>query len=402
MIAFVVNQFPRQVDAYFLRELVGLLDEGVDFRIYSLLPAPQGWKVHEDVNVLLDRIVYPSSVPGRIGRAAASALRQPLRTTRLLGEIATGHASMPGALAKSVAITPQAIEFANRMKADGVRHVHANWATYPATAAMIISRLAGIPFSFSGHATDIFVHHAMLGEKLAAAKFVITCTGFNRGYLGEVCPAAADKVETIYHGVDLERFSRNGAKREDDLILSVGTLRTCKGFDDLIRAVALLRQRGRKARLLILGEGEERANLEALVRELGVGENVSMPGYLPQEEIIPAYHRAATVALPAHHEDHFGIPNILIEGLAATVPIVCTELPSLHELVEHEQSGLFIPERNPEALAQALERLLGNPDFADQLAAEGCRRVAQNFDMRSTVKQLAERFKQADREGGAE
>ena len=134
MIAFVVNQFPRQVDAYFLRELVGLLDEGVDFRIYSLLPAPQGWKVHEDVNVLLDRIVYPSSVPGRIGRAAASALRQPLRTTRLLGEIATGHASMPGALAKSVAITPQAIEFANRMKADGVRHVHANWATYPATA----------------------------------------------------------------------------------------------------------------------------------------------------------------------------------------------------------------------------------------------------------------------------
>lgn len=401
MIAFVVNQFPRQVDAYFLRELVGLLDEGLDFRIYSLLPAPQGWKVHEDAKVLLDRVVYPSAVPSRLGHAVRGTLSRPFAMTRLLGEITAGHASMPAALAKSLAITPQAIEFARRMEADGVRHLHANWATYPATAAMIISRLTGIPFSFSGHATDIFVHHAMLAEKLAAAKFVVTCTGFNRGYLSEVCPSAASKVETIYHGVDLERFARNGAERESDLILSVGTLRTCKGFDDLIRAIALLRQRGRKARLLILGEGEERANLEQLVRELGVGEEVSMPGYLPQEEIIPAYHRAAAVALPAHHEDHFGIPNILIEGLAATVPVVCTELPSLHELVGHEESGLFIPERDPAALADALERLLGEPEFADALAAEGCRRVARNFDMRATVKQLAERFQQADREGGA-
>jgi colanic acid/amylovoran biosynthesis glycosyltransferase len=400
MIAFVVNQFPRQVDAYFLRELVGLAEEGVDFTLYSLLPAPSGWKIHEDARMLLGQTVYPAAPVRRLARGAGGLLRQPGKSLRLLSEIIRGHRTMPAALAKSLAILPQTIEFADEMKHRGVRHIHANWATYPATAALAISRLTGIPFSFSGHATDIFVHHAMLEEKLAAAKFVITCTGFNRGYLGDLCPAARDKIETVYHGVDLARFARNGAARDPDLILSVGTLRACKGFDDLIRAVALLKQRGRRARLEILGEGEERENLEALVRELGVSEQVLMPGYLPQEEIIPAYHRAAAVALPAHHEDHFGIPNILIEGLAASVPVVCTELPSLHELVEDGKSGLFIPERDPEALADAIERLLAAPDFAAEIAEEGRRRVADNFDMRVTVHQLAERFAEADRSGG--
>jgi glycosyltransferase involved in cell wall biosynthesis len=400
MIAFVVNQFPRQVDAYFLRELVGLAEEGVDFMLYSLLPAPSGWKIHEDARMLLDRTVYPSPPARRLACGASGVLRQPGKSARLITEIVGGHRSMPGALAKSLAILPQAIEFADDMKRRGIRHIHANWATYPATAALAISRLTGIPFSFSGHATDIFVHHAMLEEKLAAAKFVITCTGFNRGYLGDICSDAREKIETVYHGVDLPRFARNGATREPNLILSVGTLRTCKGFDDLIRAVALLKQRGRHARLEILGEGEERENLESLVSELSVGDQVSMPGYLPQEEIIPAYHRAAAVALPAHHEDHFGIPNILIEGLAASVPVICTELPSLHELIEDGKSGLFIPERDPEALADALERLLAAPEFAAEIAEEGRRRVAENFDMRATVHQLAERFTEADRGGG--
>ena len=400
MIAFVVNQFPRQVDAYFLRELVGLAREGLDFSIYSLLPAPSGWKVHEDARELLARTVYPSSPGPRLAKGAAQFLKNPGKSGRLAGEIIKGHQSMPNALAKSLAVFPQAMEFSAHMQERGVRHLHANWATYPATAAMIISRLSGIPFSFSGHATDIFVHHAMLEEKLAAARFVITCTSFNRGYLGDKCPEARDKVETIYHGVDLARFARNGAAREDDLILSVGTLRTCKGFDDLIRAVGILKQRQKKARLEILGEGEEREALEALVRSLGLEAEVSLPGYLPQEEIIPAYHRAAAVALPAHHEDHFGIPNILIEGLAASVPVVSTELPSLHELIEHEKSGLFVPERDPEALADALERLLDAPEFAATIAEEGRRRVARDFDMRETVRTLAARFAEADRTGG--
>ncbi len=389
MLAFVVNQFPRQVDAYFLRELSGLADRGLDFTIYSLLPAPRGWKVHAGVQRLLDRTVYPPAPGALLGAALAGALRSPARCTGGVARVVWGHRSMPTALAKSLAIVPQSLAFASDMQRRGVRHLHANWATYPATAAMLISRLTGIPFSFSGHATDIFVHRAMLAEKIAAARFVITCTEYNRGYLCDIAPDHAARIRTIYHGVDLPRFAANGTSRQPDLLLSVGTLRACKGFDDLLRAIAVLRDRGRRVVLEIIGEGEDRPILERLVRELQLTDRVRLPGYLPQEEVIPAYHRAAAVVLPAHLEDHFGIPNILIEGFAAGAPAICTELPSLGELVEAEKSGLFVRERDPAGLADAIERLLADPGRAASFAAAGYRRVAERFDMERTVDELA-------------
>src|SRR5262249_45357341 len=132
---------------------------------------------------------------------------------------------------------------------------------------------------------------------------------------------------------------------------------------------------------------------------LGLTEQVRLVGYQPQEEVIPAYHRAAAVALPAHLEDHFGIPNILIEGLAAGAPVVCTELPSLGELIEHGRSGLFVPERNPEALADAIQQLLDDPSGAARMASEGYRRVRESFDMQETVGALAATFQAASAAG---
>lgn len=395
MLGFIVNQFPRQVDAYFLRELRGLHESGLDFTIYSLLPAPKGWKIHEDALPLLERTVYPPAAVPLAGQTLGQLARHPGRTAGLVSRIVSGHRSMPNALAKSVAILPQSIAFARDMEERGVRHIHANWATYPATAGMVINELTGIPFSFSGHATDIFVHHAMLKEKIEAARFVITCTKFNRGYLADIAPDHADRIRTVYHGVDLPAFAPTGEPRHPRLVLSAGTLRSCKGFDDLIRAIGILRDRGSDAELEIVGEGEDRAELEALVASLNLGDRVRMPGYRPQEELIPAYQSAAVVALPAHHEDHFGIPNILIEGLAAGAPVVCTELPSLAELVEHGKSGLFVPERDPDALANALGQILADPDGAAAMAAEGRRRVVQNFDMVQTVAELVRTFQAA-------
>ncbi len=395
MLAFIVNQFPRQVDAYFLRELRGLHESGLDFMIYSLLGAPRGWKVHEEAQPLLERTVYPPA-PGRlVGTSLSQLVRHPGRTTKIATDILRGHRSMPNALAKSLAVLPQSFAFARDMQERGVRHIHANWATYPATSAMVLHRITGIPYSFSGHATDIFVHHAMLREKIEEARFVITCTKFNRGYLADIAPEHADRIRTVYHGVDLPAFAPDSSPRHPRLILSAGTLRTCKGFDDLIRAVGVLRDRGIEAELEIIGEGEERAALEELIRSLRLGDRVRLPGYRPQEELIPAYRNAAVVALPAHHEDHFGIPNILIEGLAAGAPVVCTELPSLAELVEHRKSGLFVPERNPVALADALAEILSDPARSKELAEEGRRRVCQHFDMNETVAELVRTFQAA-------
>src|SRR5690606_17173040 len=104
MLAFVVNQFPRQVDAYFLRELLGLHERGLDFAIYSLLHPPRGWKVHADARPLLERVVYPPRPTQLVATAGRVALSKPGTTAAALAHIVWGHRSMPGALAKSVAI----------------------------------------------------------------------------------------------------------------------------------------------------------------------------------------------------------------------------------------------------------------------------------------------------------
>lgn len=394
MLAFIVNQFPRQVDAYFLRELVGLSESGLDFTIYSLLPPPRGWKVHADAKPLLARTVYPPALPQLVACAAQSALMRPAATAQGVARIVVGHRSMPFALIKSLAIVPQSLAFAIDMRNRGVRHIHANWATYPGTAAFLISRLSGIPYSFSGHATDIFVHRAMLEEKIAGAAFVVTCTRFNRDYLaGMAAPGAP--IRSVHHGIDLERFARNGIPREKNLIITVGTLRACKGIPELIQSVKILRDRGRTVRLEIIGEGEQRPELERLIEAFELADRVRLVGYLPQEELIPIYQRASLVALPAHREDHFGIPNILIEGLAARTPVVTTELPSLGELIEHGKSGLFVPERDPVALADAIQRVLEDPAQAGAMAERGHAKVVEEFDMRRTVDELKSLFSAA-------
>ena len=397
MIAFVVNQFPRQVDAYFLRELTGLRDLGLEYRIYSLLPKPRGWKIHAAAAELLPLTVYPPTSPWTWLRALGLALRHPIRLLSWLATIVGGHLTSPMALLKTLAIVPQSLAFAIDIQDRGITHIHASWATHPASAAWLIATLTGLSYSFTGHATDIFVHRSMLPEKIARARRVITCTAYNRQYLQAMAPTHRNRVVTVYHGVDLARFAPSGAAHDPDLILTIGTLRSCKGMDDLIRAVGLLRERGRPVRLEIIGEGEDRPALEALIRELDLEAAVRLLGYLPQEDVIPAYHRAAVVALPAHIDDHFGIPNILIESLAAGTPGVSTELPSLGELLEHERSGLFVAERDPERLADAIERLLAAPQWAAALAAEGRRRVESHFDGRRTVEQLAEALRDAQR-----
>ncbi len=396
MIGFVVNQFPRQVDAYFLRELRGLRELGVEYRIYSLLPPPRGWKVHADAAALLPLTIYPPTTLRAWLRALGLALRHPLVFLACLTALIRGHLAAPSALLRTLAIVPQALAFAVDMRDRGIHHVHASWETYPASAAWLIARLAGRSFSFTGHATDIFVHTSMLPEKIASARRIITCTAYNCRYLQDIAPAHRERVVTVHHGVDLARFEPSGVERDPTLVLTVGTLRQCKGMDDLIRAIARLVARGRDVRLEIIGEGEERPALERLIAELDLGQRVRLVGYLPQEEVIPAYQRAAIVALPAHLEDHFGIPNVLIESLAARTPVVATELPSLGELLEDERSGLFVPERDPERLAAVIDRLLADPAWAAGLAAEGRRRVEASFDARHTVRALAETLRAAE------
>ncbi len=391
-VALVVSEFPRYVDAYLLREIRGLAARGIRFRILALRRF-QGRTIHAEARPFLaDTVEVPFLLSRRVLATQAAALvRAPGPYLRSLGALLAGGWRRPHALLKALAVFPKSVYFARLVVAEGIRHVHANWATYPATSAWVISRLAGVPWSFAGHASDIYLDTTLLADKIRSARFVVTCTRHNRDHLVRLAgPWAAEKVVVSYHGVDLARFRPvRRATTEEFRILAVGSLVACKGFPDLVEACRLLGSRGLAYCCTVVGDGPERGRLERQIREADLGDRVRLTGYLTQEELLPLYQGADVVVLPALSAAHFGIPNVLLEALAVETPVICTPLPSLGEVMEHGREGLFVPEGAPDALADALEALARDPDRRRTMGRAGRRMIEARFDAARNVSVLA-------------
>jgi glycosyltransferase involved in cell wall biosynthesis len=382
-IALVASQFPRYVDAYLLREIAALAARGIHFRIFSLRGF-DGTIIHGSARPFLADTVYvPFLFSWKVLRANASALgRMPGRYLGTLFTVIAGCVTRPRALARSLAVFPKSVYFASMVRAEGIVHIHANWASHPATSAFVMSRLSGASWSFAGHASDIYIDNAMLREKILAARFVVTCTRHNKDHLvGVAGPAARDKITVSYHGVDLERFRPEPRSPAGTFgILTAGTLRECKGLPDLIEACRILAGRGVAFQCTIVGDGPDRKSLERLIKDAGLDDRIRITGFLSQEDLVPLYQRASVVVLPALSESHFGIPNILLEALAVETPVICTPLPSLSEVMEDGVHGLYVPERDAGALAGAIETLARDPERCRVMGAAGRRRVEALFD----------------------
>jgi glycosyltransferase involved in cell wall biosynthesis len=396
VIALVASQFPRYVDAYFLREIAALAARGIRFRIFSLRGF-DGKVIHDAARPFLPETVYvPFLLSWKLLRANARAFgRIPGRYLGTLCSVIGGCLTRPRAFVRNLAVFPKSVYFAELARAEGLAHIHANWASHPATSAWVMSRLTGIPWSFAGHASDIYIENAMLREKILQASFVVTCTRHNKDYLTAVAGAGArDKIIVSYHGVDLEKF-RPARQRPTDRfrILTVGTLRECKGLPDLIEAGRILAARGVSFDCTIVGDGPERSSLERRIRRAGLDDRIRITGFLSQEDLIPLYQKASVVVLPALAESHFGIPNILLEAFAVETPVICTPLPSLSEVMEDGREGLYVPEHVPEALADALQTLSRHPERCRAMGAAGRRQVEAMFDAEKNATTLEALFR---------
>lgn len=159
---------------------------------------------------------------------------------------------------------------------------------------------------------------------------------------------------------------RYEGKREERIV-SVGRMDANKNHEMMIRAFAALAERYPAYTLTIYGEGELRGHLEALAAELGVSDRVFLPGVIP--DVARQTRRAALFLLTSYSE---GVSNALIEALAGGLPVIATDVPSggTVELITDGMNGLIIPAGDGKALEQAMDRVLGDPDFGDRLGRE--------------------------------
>lgn len=287
------------------------------------------------------------------------------------------------------------------IEAGTVRHLHGHFCHGATTITWMASVLAGVPFSFTAHAKDIYQADQnpgdLLRRKLKAARFVATCTGANAAHLAQRFPDCG-RVHRVYHGLDTDYFSPAANARADAVpqILAVGRFVEKKGFDYLVEACALLKARGASFRCLMVGEdGERSESIRSRIRELGLQDTVRMLGPVAHEELRRIYRESDIFSLPclvAADGDRDGIPNVLAEAMACGLAVVTTAVSGIPELVRDRADGLIVPERDANALAEALRRLLQEPALRRELGEGARARVCQIFDSRKTTLKLLALF----------
>jgi glycosyltransferase involved in cell wall biosynthesis len=213
----------------------------------------------------------------------------------------------------------------------------------------------------------------------------------SRQTLRQLQPLHESTLSVVYNPVDVAGIEVKqlealpawaGFMTQEPTVVAAGRLVRQKGFDLLIRAHAALRGRGVAHQLVIVGEGELRASLEALIAELGVQDSVHLPGYLPNP--YPVMRQATVFALSSRWE---GLAGVVIEAMACGAAVVAFDCPSgPSEILEGGRYGLLVPPEDAEALSEALGRVLSDAELRRELS-EHSRRRAQDFAPRVTVPQ---------------
>src|SRR4051794_39716177 len=419
--------FPRVSETFIASEIHRVEQAGVPLRLFVIKPIEEREQGHDHpvLDAILARPEYlpdPKGLtkplhlwrwndvrefmpalrrcvrrrPHGVARAARTAIAQAFRDRR---------SPLAGPRKIYIKELIQAITLADRLTLD-VRHLHAHFAHGTTTITWLAACITGLPFSFTGHARDIYAPElnpkGWLKRKLKAARFVVTCTEANVAHLRAIAPTA--NIHLVYHGLsadftnllqhDLAAPQRNGHLR----VLGVGRLVAKKGFDTFVEACGVLRDRGVPFEALIVGQDDKHgAAIRRRIQELDVP--VALPGAVGPAKLLDEYRRAGVLCMPSKllANDRDGIPNVLVEAMAAGAPVVATNVSGIPELVQDEVNGLLIPPEDPHALADALIRLHEDRELAHRLTANAKRTVSDRFDGGRLAQGLAALFTEATR-----
>ena len=282
--------------------------------------------------------------------------------------------------------------------------LHGVWATGPATAAAILSRLCNIPFSFGAHAHDIYRHggDAFLEPKLRAARFVHTTTGTNVAYLRERAGGAATNIVLARRGLEqLPSKPERDTGTRPVRLLSVGRLVPKKGYDHQLAACARLQSRNVPFVARIIGNGPLRGELQRRIDREGLSSAVTLCGALPPEQVEDAYRWADVfwhTGVVDSQGDRDGLPNVIPEALAHCLPVISSCTPGPMEAVTQEMNGLIVDVTNAAELADAVKRLADDPALRQRLGENGRRWVEENFLIGRNAAILARAFQDVSRQ----
>jgi colanic acid/amylovoran biosynthesis glycosyltransferase len=401
-VAYIMSRFPKLTETFILYEMLAMRQQGIQVEVYPLL-REHTEVMHPEAMQFVNVAHFQPFISLSILQANLHFLwHKPFIYLKTLGDVLRANWGSFNFFTGVIGIFPKAVQFAYQMRADEVRHVHAHFASHPAAAGFIIHRLAGIPYSFTAHGSDLHRDRHMLYEKVAEAAFVVTISKYNKEIIIRECQGNySEKVNVIHCGVDTQAFRARSQETPYEkgenpfMILCVGTLHEVKGQAYLIEACNQLQKRGFDFECHFVGDGPDKKSLTKLVKQAGLSDNIHFHGKLTRGEITRLLGDADVLtapSVPTRDGRREGIPVVLMEAMGSGVPVIASDLSGIPELVKHQLTGLLVPPRDTTALANALERCITDSQLRHHLGRAGRQKVVEEFDLNQNAAQLAQHF----------
>jgi colanic acid/amylovoran biosynthesis glycosyltransferase len=380
VLAYLFERFPKFSQTFCYREIAELFRQGVRPAIFSLRAPDRGPELNWDPEIVSGVHQLPEGDAfARLADEASASLAQAARRTlhewRGKGDSLRLH---------------QAAYIGVQLRKLGVRHLHVHFAGMAARTAFWIKRFFEIEYSLTVHANDIFVPNDFeigLIEIFSAASAVVAVSDFAANQLRDRFPEIASHVHRIYNGINCDSFPPSEPSRPP-LILSIGRLIRKKGFDVLIDACASLQNGGHEFGCEIIGEGPLSAELRARIDGHALGKQVLLDGPKPQAEIAARLSRATLFVLPCRVDTDGAmdnLPTVVMEAMASALPVVSTDVGGIGEMVCNGETGLLVSQNDPIATAEAIARLINNPELARSLGQKGRERAQELFSIKKNV-----------------
>ena len=346
-LGMILKGYPRISETFISNEILLLEKLGFHIHLFSMREGREKF-AHESVQRIRARVDYlpetllaplPRFLYHNVQLAAqkprtyAAALKTALRRFRRTRKSATiKHLFQAGYLVHHL------------LPGSSVTHLHAHFAHSPTSVAMFAAQLSGLPFSFTAHAKDIYTSNPQqLREKIELAKFVATCTEYNKQHLLNLAAGLPVGIHRIYHGIDTELFAGKTNNAETPQppyqILTVARIIAKKGLPTVYKALKVLCDRGVALKHTLIGDGDDRNMILNLIEELGLSAVTQSIGTQPHDVVLEHYRKADLFVLGcevAHNGDRDGIPNVCLESMAMGVPVAITQVSAIPELIEND------------------------------------------------------------------
>jgi colanic acid/amylovoran biosynthesis glycosyltransferase len=387
-LAYLFERFPAFTKTFCAREVAELYRQKLRVPVFSIR------KPNDDrpLNISLDGVdirYLPDSNSLRFKMLTRIAARR------------FSHVSNPREDPRDKHRFYEAIHLGPRLEKEGITAIHAHFAGLAARTAWWIKRLFGIPYSFTGHANDIFVERPdqrlPLKQLIKDAEFVATETDFSTDYLQSKFPESANKIHRVYNGLNLDPFHMADPAAGSLEIISIGRLIPKKGFELLVNACNVLMSKGLQLNCRIVGSGPEHVPLRQLIDRLGLGKFIELTGPKAQPEIVDLLAQSNLFVFPAVEDgsgDRDNLPTVIIEAMASGLPVVATGLGGIGEIVTHQANGLIVPEGDVDALATAIGFLAEHAELRKSYGQNGLAVVKEKFRVETTVAGLILLFRQ--------